>query len=343
MAPPWTAAQAAGDDVSKKMLITYMQENCDASFLADNKLNGQPNAIVKRVTKETLVEVYTKHIGSAGGSPAAAGAPPASGFNFSPPGGDSSPFTFTAAPAPPAGGSSFTFNFNAPASGDGDDVEDVDTSKMKTRGGGMGGGIPFELQERMRKLNMSATQRRDATIAELAPAVRSKVEGLEKLQESVDELSKEFEAKLQALKDQYEKKKAPLFKQRFEVIKDGGVPDFWLTALQNNMITAEEIQQADVPVLKSLIDIKCVPRGVLRAGLARGDAPSRAVVLAAAHAATPPLPSRRPAAAPPTVLCGAARLLRCVAAGTLPTWALGRRASSWRSSSRPTTTSRTRS
>lgn len=38
---------------------------------------------------------------------------------------------------------------------------------------------------------------------------------------------------------------------------DGGVPDFWLQVLKNNMITSEEVQQADEPVLKSLVDIKC--------------------------------------------------------------------------------------
>lgn len=258
----WTAAEAAGDDVSKKMLITYLQENGDEAFLTANKLNGQANAIVKRITKEQLVETYKTFIGdstpappkapAAGGSPFGVPAPPPTGssFSFSPPGGDKSPFTFAAAPAE-AAGSNFTFSFNAPAGGakgddgdDGDDdeedddVEEVDTSKMKTRGGGKGLDIPAELQKRMERLNMSAAQRRDATLAELPPPVRTRVESLEKLQEDVDAVSKEFEEKLQALKDEYEKKKAPLFKQRFDIVKpkegEEGVPSFWLTAIQNN-------------------------------------------------------------------------------------------------------------
>ena len=64
---------------------------------------------------------------------------------------------------------------------------------------------------------MSAAERRDATLAELAAPVRTRVEGLEKLQENVDELTKEFDAKLAALREEYDKKKAPLFKQRYEV------------------------------------------------------------------------------------------------------------------------------
>jgi len=102
---------------------------------------------------------------------------------------------------------------------------------------------------------MSATQRRDATLAELPPPVRTRVEQLEKLQEDVDGMVKEFEEKLAALREEYEKKKAPLFKQRCDVVKEG-VPNFWLQALQNNMITSEEVQKDDVPVLAHLMDIK---------------------------------------------------------------------------------------
>ena len=48
-----------------------------------------------------------------------------------------------------------------------------------------------------------------------------------------------------ALKEEYEKKKAPFFKSRYEVVTnaEGGIPNFWLTTLQNNYIIAEEIQQ----------------------------------------------------------------------------------------------------
>ena len=280
MAPPWTAAQAASDEVSKKMLITYMQENADAAFLGTHKLSGNPNAVVKRVTKDQMVEAYTALLGgsNAGSSPSPAaaaspfGATASTKFSFSPPAGDSkSPqFTFNANAPPPAAPmpppSNFTFNFNAPSTGaDGDDdVEDIDTSTMAgkpRRGGGGAMGIPEELQRRMAKLNMSAAERREATLAELKPSVAKRVEQLETLQESVDELSSEFEAKLAKLREEYDKKKAPFFKQRSDVVngKDGGeaVPGFWMQALQNNMIVAEEIQKEDEPILAHLMDIKC--------------------------------------------------------------------------------------
>ena len=64
MGHPWTAAQAASDDVSKKMLIQYLQEHAEATFVTENKLNGVITAVVTRVTKEQLVEMYEKHISS---------------------------------------------------------------------------------------------------------------------------------------------------------------------------------------------------------------------------------------------------------------------------------------
>lgn len=280
---PWTAAEAASESVSKKQLITFLQENADAAFLSANKLAGQPAGIVKRVTKDALVASYTKFLGEDGGSAAPGGSP--GGFAFKPPAaGEAQPaFSFGAPPpslggaaASPAGDSSgFTFNFAAPPPGgkpsaaqikamaggmdDDDDVEDVDTSNMKKKGGGMMGGLPEEMRKRMEQLNMSADERREATLKELPPAIRKRVEGLEKLQESVDELHTEFNVKLQALREEYEKKKAPFFKQRHEVVtaSDGGIPNFWLTVLQNNMIIAEEIQKADEDALSHLTDIKC--------------------------------------------------------------------------------------
>ena len=70
MAPPWTAVEAASENVSKKMLLAYMQENCDAAFLQTHKLGGQPNGVLKRVTKDAMVDAYKTHLG--GGSKAAA-------------------------------------------------------------------------------------------------------------------------------------------------------------------------------------------------------------------------------------------------------------------------------
>ena len=75
--------------------------------------------------------------------------------------------------------------------------------------------------------------------------------------ESVDVIQKEFDEKL-ALPRRVDKKKAPFYKQRCDIVNaaDGGVPKFWLGALQNNMITAEEIQPHDEEPLSYLTDIK---------------------------------------------------------------------------------------
>jgi len=91
--------------------------------------------------------------------------------------------------------------------------------------------------------------------------VRERVEKLEGLQEKTDALAKEFEEKLRALRLEYEGKYAPMYKERSGLVKgDGsegsGVPGFWLQALQNNVMLAEEIQRHDEPVLAYLMDIK---------------------------------------------------------------------------------------
>ena len=283
MSNPWTAAEAASDAVSKKQLITFLQEKGDEAFLTENKLTGAANSIVKRVTKDQLVEAYGKFIG---GGAAAAPKPAAAAFSFSQPAADASkpsPFNFSTAPAAPAAGgdSTFTFNFSPPSGdgkgkkgggsakpvpiGDDDDDDDddvVDTSKMKASGkmpmsmGGMD--IPDELRKKMEMMNMSAEQRRDAAVAELPKPVQRCVEKLEKLQESVDVLQREFDEKLRQLREEYDKKKSPFYKQRFEIVngEGGGVPNFWLTCLQNNMITAEEVQPCDEEPLSYLTDIK---------------------------------------------------------------------------------------
>eukprot|EP00966_Prymnesium_polylepis_P300515 6944699-Prymnesium_polylepis.1 len=113
----------------------------------------------------------------------------------------------------------------------------------------------------MARLNMSASDRRDATLKELPADVRERVEKLEKMQESVDELQAEFDKKLEELRNEFEGKKAPHYKSRAQIViganaEAPGVPDFWLQAFQNNMILAEEVQKADEDALKHLTDIK---------------------------------------------------------------------------------------
>ena len=197
MAPPWTAEEAASDAVSKKMLIEYMQTNCDQAFLTAERLQGQPASVQKRVTKADMVDAYKKTLGSepaplpppgAGAAlpkpPKGSSTPPASSaFTFSAPnsGGSPSPFgapnPFGGSPAQPAPASSFQFNFGGKADGE----EAISTETMGK--GGKGGDddddddddydddedMSLALQKRLQRLNMSASQRRDATMGELTP------------------------------------------------------------------------------------------------------------------------------------------------------------------------------
>lgn len=229
-----------------------------SDFLEEHKLGGQATAVLKRVTKDALVAAYCKLGGAAGSgskeagfkfaAPEGAGSPAAgaAAFSFSPP---------AAAAGAPGSSPSFAFNFAAPPAGgskpravadegDSEKDEEMDMSEL--------------IAKRMAQLNMSAAQRRDATMAELPAKTRGLVEKLEKLQVKSDELQHEFDEKLAALRQEYEKKKAPLFKERSEVVNSSpqGVPGFWLRCLQNHSALAEEIQKCDEPVLSNLTDIK---------------------------------------------------------------------------------------
>merc|ERR1719164_456699 len=92
----------------------------------------------------------------------------------------------------------------------------------------------------------------------LAPAVRTRVESLEKLQECVDEVHKEFEEKLAKLRAEYDGKKAPFYKQRAEIVNkpSEGVPGFWRQVLKNNLQTGDEVYECDEEPLEYLTDIK---------------------------------------------------------------------------------------
>lgn len=257
----WTAAEAASDTVSKKMLLLHLQEETSEAFLEERKLSGPPAAVLKRVTKEALVAAYIESMGKAGaaGSGAskpdfkfasidsgvsAAAASPAPAFSFSPPAavaaGSTGNFSFNFAAAPSPKGKP---EEKEAASTADDEDEEKDSHQL--------------MQKRMAQLNMSAAQRRDATLAELPAATRREVEELEKLQEQSDEFQREFDEKLAALRQEYEKKKAPLYKKRSDIVNGSpGVSGFWLTCLTNHMMLADEIQKVDEPVLSFLKDIK---------------------------------------------------------------------------------------
>ncbi|KAI5674358.1 hypothetical protein M9H77_14722 [Catharanthus roseus] len=114
----------------------------------------------------------------------------------------------------------------------------------------------------------------------LSPLVRKRVEVLREIQSQHDELEAKFFEERAALEAKYQKLYQPLYTKRYEIVngvaevegaadevakteqeqekseEEKGVPDFWLTALKNNEVTAEEISERDEGALKFLKDIK---------------------------------------------------------------------------------------
>ncbi|KAB1209343.1 hypothetical protein CJ030_MR6G016554 [Morella rubra] len=93
-----------------------------------------------------------------------------------------------------------------------------------------------------------------------------------------DELEAKFLEERAALEAKYQKLYQPLYTKRYEIVngvveaegvtdeaateeedkaaEEKGVPDFWLTAMKNNEVLAEEISERDEGALKYLKDIK---------------------------------------------------------------------------------------
>ncbi|CAN4100096.1 unnamed protein product [Withania somnifera] len=115
----------------------------------------------------------------------------------------------------------------------------------------------------------------------LSPQVRKRVDALRDLQGQHDELHAKFLEEKAALEAKYQKVYEPLYTKRYEIVNgvvevegvtvapvdqgdntgtgDGtekGVPNFWLTAMQNNEILDEEILEDDEAALEFLRDIK---------------------------------------------------------------------------------------
>ncbi|KAL6618871.1 hypothetical protein ACP70R_034010 [Stipagrostis hirtigluma subsp. patula] len=122
----------------------------------------------------------------------------------------------------------------------------------------------------------------------LDPKVRKRVEKLREIQSQHDELEAKFFEERAALEAKYQKMYEPLYTKRYEIVngvidvegvtkesadetsaeqksadetpaeqkEEKGVPDFWLNAMKNHEILAEEIQERDEEALKYLKDIK---------------------------------------------------------------------------------------
>ncbi|OIT21412.1 PREDICTED: nucleosome assembly protein 1;2 [Nicotiana attenuata] len=124
------------------------------------------------------------------------------------------------------------------------------------------------------------TGKHSNVLESLSPNVRKRVEVLREIQTEHDELEAKFFEERAALEAKYQKLYQPLYTKRFEIVNgvvevDGataeaaaadkqededavekGVPDFWLTAMKNNEVLAEEITERDEEALKFLRDIK---------------------------------------------------------------------------------------
>lgn len=118
----------------------------------------------------------------------------------------------------------------------------------------------------------------------LSPPVRKRVEALREIQSEHDEIEAKFFEERAALEAKYQKLYEPLYSKRYKIVNgevevegapkesteetpadektpestadEKGVPNFWLTAMKNNEVLVEEIQERDEAALKYLKDIK---------------------------------------------------------------------------------------
>ncbi|XP_004488063.1 nucleosome assembly protein 1;3-like isoform X2 [Cicer arietinum] len=125
------------------------------------------------------------------------------------------------------------------------------------------------------KIQSLAGQHSDI-LESLSPVVRKRVEVLREIQGQHDELEAKFLEERAALEAKYQKLYQPLYTKRYEIVngvaevegvasettaeaeedKEKGVPSFWLNAMKNNDVLAEEISERDEGALKFLKDIK---------------------------------------------------------------------------------------
>ncbi|KAG2718106.1 hypothetical protein I3760_03G205400 [Carya illinoinensis] len=127
------------------------------------------------------------------------------------------------------------------------------------------------------KIQSLAGQHSDL-LENLSPVVRRRVEVLKEIQGQHDELETKFLEERAALEAKYQKLYQPLYTKRYEIVngvveaegvtdeaapegedkaaEEKGVPEFWLTAMKNNEVLAEEVSERDEGALKYLRDIK---------------------------------------------------------------------------------------
>ncbi|KAJ4880401.1 Nucleosome assembly protein 1 [Raphanus sativus] len=135
-------------------------------------------------------------------------------------------------------------------------------------------------EDRAGIMNILKNKMAGDVLENLSPQVRARVDALKDIQSQHDELEAKFREERAVLEAKYEQLYQPLYAKRFEIVNgtteieltpedtkmdDGqgedktavkGVPSFWLTALQNNDVTSEEVTERDEEALKYLKDIK---------------------------------------------------------------------------------------
>ncbi|CAL0306976.1 unnamed protein product [Lupinus luteus] len=125
------------------------------------------------------------------------------------------------------------------------------------------------------KIQSLAGQHSDI-LESLSPIVRKRVEFLREIQGQHDEIEAKFFEERAALEAKYQKLYQPLYSKRYQIVNgvteveggtneteadteedtEKGVPGFWLIAMKNNEVLAEEISERDEAALNFLKDIK---------------------------------------------------------------------------------------
>eukprot|EP00397_Hematodinium_sp_SG-2012_P051142 GEMP01059780.1.p1 GENE.GEMP01059780.1~~GEMP01059780.1.p1 ORF type:complete len:309 (+),score=85.84 GEMP01059780.1:201-1127(+) len=89
------------------------------------------------------------------------------------------------------------------------------------------------------------------------PDLPATMERLKDLHAAHTEIEAEYRRKLCELQREYRAKYAPLYAQRYDVLREESIPGFWLTAIQRHPMLKDMIEEVDIPVLEYLEDIRC--------------------------------------------------------------------------------------
>ncbi|KAL5572463.1 hypothetical protein UlMin_022060 [Ulmus minor] len=156
---------------------------------------------------------------------------------------------------------------------------DKETFNMADLSSALNEGDRADLVNALKNKIQSLAGQHSDILENLSPVVRKRVEVLREIQSEHDELEAKFFEERAALEAKYQKLYQPLYTKRFDIVngvaevegvkneaavekeeeKDAnekGVPDFWLNAMKNNEVLADEISERDEAALKYLKDIK---------------------------------------------------------------------------------------